>query len=139
MTAVDFHRLSNGSGIAHAHGWLMSLLCHVLGVGGAVLTLFADLPGTLFLGGMGVLFVRSFGCLRAFYAQIGFWDGPARRWPAAEIRMGSAGNHHDCCVVQQSLSLVGKIEMDKSIDQLVVEAESPTALSGFSLIAAAVR
>ncbi len=36
MTAVEFHRLSNGAGPAHAHGWLVSLACHVLGIGCAI-------------------------------------------------------------------------------------------------------
>ena len=36
MTAVEFHRLSNGTGPAHAHGWLVSLACHVLGIGCAI-------------------------------------------------------------------------------------------------------
>ncbi|MCC6141411.1 MAG: TonB family protein [Nitrospira sp.] len=37
MTAVEFDRLSGGTGPAHAHGWLVSMCCHLLGVGCAVL------------------------------------------------------------------------------------------------------
>ncbi len=36
MTAVEFRRLSNGTGPARVHGWLVSLVCHVLGVGCAI-------------------------------------------------------------------------------------------------------
>lgn len=37
MTAIEFHRLSNGTGSAQAHGWMVSLLCHMLGLWCAVL------------------------------------------------------------------------------------------------------
>lgn len=37
MTAVEFDRLSDDTGPAHAHGWIVSTLCHLLGVGCAVL------------------------------------------------------------------------------------------------------
>lgn len=37
MTAVEFDRLSDGAGPAHAHGWMVSMFCHLLGVGCAVL------------------------------------------------------------------------------------------------------
>lgn len=37
MTTGALHRLSDGTGPAHAHGWMVSLLCHALGVGCAVL------------------------------------------------------------------------------------------------------
>lgn len=37
MTTGELHRLSDGTGSAHAHGWMVSLLCHALGVGCAVL------------------------------------------------------------------------------------------------------
>lgn len=36
MTAVEFDRLSSCTGPAHAHGWLVSLMCHVLGIGCAI-------------------------------------------------------------------------------------------------------
>lgn len=37
MTTGEFHRLADGTGPAHAHGWMVSLLCHALGVVCAVL------------------------------------------------------------------------------------------------------
>lgn len=37
MTTGALHRLSDGTGPAHAHGWMVSLLCHALGVGCAIL------------------------------------------------------------------------------------------------------
>lgn len=37
MTAVEFNRLSGGTGPAHAHGWMVSMCCHLLGVGCALL------------------------------------------------------------------------------------------------------
>ncbi len=37
MTAVEFDRLSDSTGPAHAHGWMVSMFCHLLGVGCAVL------------------------------------------------------------------------------------------------------
>ncbi len=37
MTAVEFHRLTTDAESTHARGWLISLLCHVLGVGSALL------------------------------------------------------------------------------------------------------
>lgn len=37
MTAVEFHRLTTDAESKHARGWLVSLLCHVLGVGSALL------------------------------------------------------------------------------------------------------
>lgn len=39
MTAVEFYRVTNGAGSGHARGWIVSLVCHVLGVGCAVLVL----------------------------------------------------------------------------------------------------
>ncbi len=88
MTAVEVHRLSSESGPAQACEWMVSLLCQVLGVGCAVLILFAEFPCILFLGGMGVLFVLS------------VFSRPVVRKLPFEIRMGSAGYHHDCRVVQ---------------------------------------
>ncbi|MEO5955213.1 MAG: energy transducer TonB [Nitrospiraceae bacterium] len=37
MTAMEFSRVTNGTGPEHAHGWMVSLLCHFLGVGGVLL------------------------------------------------------------------------------------------------------
>jgi len=37
MTAVEFDRLSDSTGPAQAHGWMVSMFCHLLGVGCAVL------------------------------------------------------------------------------------------------------
>lgn len=37
MTAVEFHRLTKDAESTHARGWLVSLLCHLLGVGSALL------------------------------------------------------------------------------------------------------
>jgi len=37
MTAVEFHRLTSGVETKRAHGWMVSVLCHLLGVGSALL------------------------------------------------------------------------------------------------------
>ncbi|SPP65587.1 energy transducer TonB [Nitrospira lenta] len=39
MTAVELNRLVDGPGPARAHGWMVSLVCHALGVGCAVLVM----------------------------------------------------------------------------------------------------
>lgn len=39
MTSVEFNRLARETGPHHTHGWVVSLLCHMLGVGSALLVM----------------------------------------------------------------------------------------------------
>lgn len=47
MTAVEFERLAKGREAHHAHGWIVSMLCHAFGIGG-VLLFMADIEPPVF-------------------------------------------------------------------------------------------